>query len=185
MTVKVLLNSEWPPRGCFSHFIANVKSPNSKLLFPPTLMPCYDNLQASLAHLISMIISPLWDNDTLLSRWKTPASPAYFKTRPGRHLKCIFSSEAGKKERRLLIETYLACRMSPNPRKWRWITEDSHHSPLKPPVGSRYWHRSHRWGRWHLKGLIRCWEVYSRFTGIHWRVLGDLLKGPRAGEYFT
>lgn len=64
----------------FSAFITNVKI-SAKQTHTSTLFDAVMLWQPAgfTRTLISMIISLLGRNDILLSRWKTPASPAYFK----------------------------------------------------------------------------------------------------------
>lgn len=160
--ILALTQPDWPPhqlrRDVFCAFIANVKI-SAKQTHTSTLFDAVMLWQPAgfTRTLIIMIISLLGRNDILLSRWKTPASPAYFKPsvftpfththcivrarsrQQRQHLKCIFSSTQRRKrrKRRLLIETYLACRISLlQPRKLRWMTGTPVGTP--PPVGSRY-----------------------------------------------
>lgn len=63
-----------PRNKSFLSCFTNVRKHSNKLTFP---LGGYDNLQDSPSHAHNNARPP--DNDILLSRWKTPASPAYFE----------------------------------------------------------------------------------------------------------
>lgn len=128
-----------------------------------------------------MIISPPWDNDTLLSRWKTPASPAYFKPVQGHIWSASFHPKL--KEETIVNWNLLSPQDVSLPAQMK-VNNWGLPPLLQLPAGSRYCQRSHIGegdGTWKARSGAGRFTAGSRefIEGF----LGICLKAQRQGTF--
>lgn len=131
---------------------------NSFLL---SLKPPYENPQDSLAD--DNKLQPA-DNDTLISRWKTPVSPAYFKASFYLLSWRVFDSKDNIWSDPPFFFFFLKTSANWNLlslwgisslRTWRWMTVTP---SVEVPIAQ--W-KAHRWVDWDVKGMIRCCRAFQ------------------------